>query len=89
MGFSNGTDHITSAGWVTPVVDPEQFGIQGNQSAEAQAFVLDMQAAWQDWLNAGSKGPVSGAMREAIGWYDWWWWYGWIIILDVGRGLWV
>lgn len=63
---SNATAHITSAGWLTPVVDPDQFGVQGNQSAEGQAFVLEMQAAWRDWVAAGSKG-ANGAMKAGRG----------------------
>src|SRR6202034_4376233 len=68
---SNGTQHITSKGLLTPVADPDSPTLQGNQSAEGQAFVLDMQAAWQDWVNAGSLGPISNVARawSLPGWW--------------------
>lgn len=58
---SSGLVHFTSDGWLTPVVNPENMGTQGTQSPEGQAFVLSMQAAWNDWVADGSKG--SGALR--------------------------
>jgi hypothetical protein len=55
--------HFTSDGWLTPVVNPESYGAQGSESPEGQAFVLEMQAAWQDWEANGAKGANSA--REA------------------------
>ncbi|KAF8837158.1 hypothetical protein BDN67DRAFT_957060 [Paxillus ammoniavirescens] len=51
--------HITSDGWLTPVVDPYAYPYQGQYSPEGQAFVISMQAAWRDWVNDGSKGSSS------------------------------
>jgi hypothetical protein len=67
----NATAHITADGWLTPVVNPHQFGVQGNQSAEGQAFVLEMQAAWRDWVADGSKG-ANGAVGGAGIWAGKW-----------------
>lgn len=53
--------HFDSNGWLTPVVDPYNFGTQGSQSPEGQAFVILMQYAWTDWVNDGSKGANNGA----------------------------
>ncbi|KAG6810557.1 hypothetical protein H0H92_011342 [Tricholoma furcatifolium] len=49
-------EHFDVNGWLTPVVDPYSYGLQGSQSPEGQAFVVDMQSAWRDWVQAGSKG---------------------------------
>ncbi|KAG9082940.1 hypothetical protein FRC07_014062, partial [Ceratobasidium sp. 392] len=61
------TQHINSAGWLNPVADPHSFHDQGQQSPEAQAFVLQMHAAWNDWVQDGSKG-ANAAGRLKIGW---------------------
>ncbi|CEQ40803.1 SPOSA6832_02447, partial [Sporobolomyces salmonicolor] len=42
----------TSTGWVSPVVNPLDFSEQGSDSPESEAFVLLLQAAWQDWRAA-------------------------------------
>lgn len=47
--------HFTSDGFLTPVVDPDSYGMEGNQSAEGQAFVVEMQSAWRDWVAAEWK----------------------------------
>ncbi|KIJ06485.1 hypothetical protein PAXINDRAFT_182676 [Paxillus involutus ATCC 200175] len=60
--------HITSDGWLTPVVDPYAYPYQGQYSPEGQAFVISMQAAWRDWVNDGSKGSSSRrGMSHAMG----------------------
>jgi hypothetical protein len=69
---SMGTQHITPDGWLTPVVDPLQFDIEGSMSPEGQAFVLEMEAAWRDWVAAGPKvsgaqGLVAGTHRMEVG----------------------
>lgn len=51
--------HLTSDGWLTPVVNPHAYGERGNKSAEAQAFVLQLYAAHRDWVLNGSKGHNS------------------------------
>ncbi|KAF7294922.1 hypothetical protein MIND_01030300 [Mycena indigotica] len=48
--------HFTSDGWLTPVVNPHQFGIQGQESAEGQAFAVMFQAAYNDWNAIGAPG---------------------------------
>ncbi|KAG2148973.1 Six-hairpin glycosidase-like protein [Suillus clintonianus] len=51
--------HLTSEGWLTPVVNPYAYGAQGSDSPEGQAFILEMQAAWRDWVADGAKGANS------------------------------
>lgn len=48
--------HFDSNGWLMPVVDPYNVGVQGSKSPEGQAFVIMMQAAWSDWAKNGSMG---------------------------------
>ncbi|KAG6848236.1 hypothetical protein H0H93_002035 [Arthromyces matolae] len=65
-------EHFDENGWLTPVVNPNSYGLEGTQSPEGQAFVIDMQSAWRDWVAAGSKG-ANGAIRirgeiEIWGW---------------------
>lgn len=48
--------HFTYAGWLTPVVNPDSFGDEGSESPEGQAFVVQMFAAWRDWVDNGSVG---------------------------------
>lgn len=38
--------HFMARGVLTPVVDPDNFTVQGAASPEGQAFVLEMQGAW-------------------------------------------
>ncbi|KAA1476436.1 hypothetical protein DENSPDRAFT_511437 [Dentipellis sp. KUC8613] len=68
----NGAAHFTEDGWLQPVVNPDSYGAQGQHSPESEAFVLQMQAAYQDWVAAGSKG-ANGAPRAAggVGWAGW------------------
>jgi hypothetical protein len=63
--------HFTSEGWLKPVVNPYAFPHQGSNSPEGQAFVVEMQAAWRDWVADGSKGEngaISGRMGVAGRW---------------------
>ncbi|KAI5123008.1 hypothetical protein M0805_007630 [Coniferiporia weirii] len=48
--------HFSVDGWLTPVVNPDSFGDQGSQSPEGQAFVIEMYAAWRDWVQNGAVG---------------------------------
>ncbi|KAF8501212.1 Six-hairpin glycosidase-like protein [Gautieria morchelliformis] len=52
-------------GWLTPVVNPEDWSSSGSESPEGQAFVVEMQSAWQDWVAAGSPGANSAKMVAA------------------------
>ncbi|KAF8635336.1 hypothetical protein AX15_000455 [Amanita polypyramis BW_CC] len=65
------TNHFTPEGYLRPVVDPHSYGVEGNVSAEGQAFIIELQSAWRDWLADGAKGAnaavsVSVAIRSAI-----------------------
>ncbi|KAF9650429.1 hypothetical protein BDM02DRAFT_1433658 [Thelephora ganbajun] len=68
-GPSNGTFvsmvHFDADGWLSPVVNPWLFGESGSKSPEAQAFVLMMQAGYQDWAQAGYSGANAG-VRSAV-----------------------
>lgn len=48
--------------WLTPVVNPHSFGDEGSKSPEGQAFVVEMYAAWRDWVENGSEG-ANGSIR--------------------------
>jgi predicted alpha/beta hydrolase len=37
------------------VVNPASYGLQGQNSSEGQAFMVEMQSAWRDWMNAKSR----------------------------------
>lgn len=47
---------LTSDGWLTPVVNPDDFGYQGSESPKGQVFVLLMNAAYRDWVSNGAEG---------------------------------
>ncbi|KAL5522252.1 hypothetical protein ACEPAF_2109 [Sanghuangporus sanghuang] len=57
--------HFDAQGWLTPVVNPHSFSQEGEKSAEAQAFVVMMYAAWRDWEQEGAVG--ANAARRARG----------------------
>jgi len=59
-------EHFTSDMWLTPVVDPYDYPVEGSQSPESEAFVIEMQAAWKDWVHLGSRGANS-AMGVRVG----------------------
>ncbi|KAJ7172464.1 Six-hairpin glycosidase-like protein [Mycena filopes] len=63
-------EHFTSDGWLTPVVNPHQFGVQGNDSPEGEAFVVSLQAAYNEWVAGGSVGANAGrrTASSAAGW---------------------
>ncbi|KAG7443858.1 Six-hairpin glycosidase [Guyanagaster necrorhizus] len=61
---TSGYKHFTSDGWLTPVVNPHSYGLEGSESAEAQAFVLLMQSAYEEWVADGSQG--SGALQLRV-----------------------
>ncbi|KIM37396.1 hypothetical protein M413DRAFT_30868 [Hebeloma cylindrosporum] len=50
MASFDGYQHLTTDGWLTPVVNPHSYRQEGNQSAEAQAFVVQLHAAYRDWV---------------------------------------
>ena len=49
-------NHFTPDGYLRPVVNPNSFSVQGNVSAEGQAFIIELQSAWRDWVLDGAKG---------------------------------
>ncbi|PIL32528.1 hypothetical protein GSI_05231 [Ganoderma sinense ZZ0214-1] len=57
--------HFTTDGWLQPVVNPLNVGVQGEHSPEGQAFVVEMYAAWRDWAALGSPGS-NGAAGQAM-----------------------
>jgi hypothetical protein len=65
-----GLKHFSSQGWLTPVVNPHSYGVQGAESPEAQAFVVQMHAAWRDWVADGSKGANAAVKTrgEVMSW---------------------
>jgi len=62
--------HFTSDGWLTPVVNPDQFGVQGQHSPESEAFTLELQAAYIEWVAGGS---LSGSVRIEAAAAAWAW----------------
>lgn len=61
--------HFTADGWLLPVVNPLSYGQEGSESPEAQAFVIEMHAAWKDWVAAGSKGAnAAGIVQPCTMW---------------------
>jgi len=82
--------HITTEGWLTPVVDPDSFNHQGSQSPEAQAFALQLHSAWRDWVGDGARGANAGtsirpnAMRMGNDYWMWLLYGGWIFFAGSG-----
>ncbi|KAF8212225.1 Six-hairpin glycosidase-like protein [Mycena galopus ATCC 62051] len=64
--------HFTSDGWLTPVVNPHEYGVEGSDSPEGEAFVLELQAAYNEWVAEGSPGK-NAASRTASGAAGWAW----------------
>ncbi|KAL5521055.1 hypothetical protein ACEPAG_8977 [Sanghuangporus baumii] len=58
--------HFTSDGFLTPVVNPNNFVLEGEKSPEGQAFVIQMWAAWKDWVAHGAPG-VDGEQHGGYG----------------------
>jgi hypothetical protein len=77
----DGYNHLTSDGWLTPVVDPDLYGQQGQNSPESEAFMVEMQSAWRDWVRAGSKGA---ACSIRLGPEVLWVWAGVNVLVMVG-----
>ncbi|KAJ7343474.1 Six-hairpin glycosidase-like protein [Mycena albidolilacea] len=71
--------HFTDDGWLTPVVNPHQFGVQGQNSPEGQAFVLELQAAYNEWVASGSPG-ANAAGRTASAVVGWAWVAGCVVV---------
>ncbi|KAH9924009.1 Six-hairpin glycosidase-like protein [Fomitopsis serialis] len=57
-----GLSHFSPQMWLTPVVDPYNWAAQGGSSPEGQAFVVELDAAWRDWVQVGAPG-VNAAVR--------------------------
>ncbi|KAH7337506.1 Six-hairpin glycosidase-like protein [Rhizoctonia solani] len=67
---TNPNARITPNGWLTPVVNPHSFREEGSDSAEGQAFVLQMHAAWAEWVEDGRKGANAAVKTSvSVGWF--------------------
>ena len=53
--FAATAAHFSSDGWLTPVVNPDAYGVQGANSPEGEAFVLQLHSAWRDWVADGAE----------------------------------
>ncbi|KDR71838.1 hypothetical protein GALMADRAFT_74638 [Galerina marginata CBS 339.88] len=62
-----GYQHLTEVGWLTPVVNPHEYGVQGNESAEGQAFVVQLHAVYREWVENGSKGQNAALSMKRPG----------------------
>ncbi|KAI0740138.1 Six-hairpin glycosidase-like protein [Earliella scabrosa] len=62
---SGGLAHFTDDMWLTPVVNPLEIGNRGSESPEGQAFVIEMYAAWRDWVALGAPGANAAVMLRA------------------------
>ncbi|KAJ7273725.1 Six-hairpin glycosidase-like protein [Mycena haematopus] len=71
--------HFTDDGWLTPVVNPHQFGVEGSDSPEGEAFVLELQAAYNEWVAVGSPGK-NAARRTASATAGWVWAAGCVVV---------
>lgn len=54
-------EHFTSDWWLTPVVLPYDFKQEGKHSPESQAFVLEMEVARREWVQANKRGTTRKA----------------------------
>ena len=61
------TPHFTTAGWLSPVVDPLKISFEGSQSPEGQAFALMLHAAWRDWNAVGSASRSHSPSATSFG----------------------
>ncbi|EMD35968.1 hypothetical protein CERSUDRAFT_115919 [Gelatoporia subvermispora B] len=59
--------HFDGAMWLTPVPNPDAWSEAGQHSPEGQAFVLEMYAAWRDWVAAGAPGANTAFALRAGG----------------------
>ncbi|KIO30561.1 hypothetical protein M407DRAFT_20449 [Tulasnella calospora MUT 4182] len=62
---NNGTVHFDGEGWLQPVVNPNSFHEIGAESPEGQAFVLQMDNNWKEWVSQGSKSAALGRVDLA------------------------
>ena len=54
------SEKVNSTGYLTQVVDPNDFTQQGSQSPEGQSFVVLAYAAYDEWDKMGRPGEVQG-----------------------------
>ncbi|CAE6402074.1 unnamed protein product [Rhizoctonia solani] len=80
----NPNARVTPDGWLTPVVNPHSFREEGQESAEGQAFVLQMHAAWADWVMDGRQGANSA--KRTCGGVGWWVGLG-VLVGVLGAGM--
>ena len=76
----DGYNHLTSDGWLTPVVNPDSYGEQGQDSPESEAFMVEMQSAWRDWVKATKGAACSIRLGPEVLWV----WAGMNMLMVVG-----
>ncbi|KZT00107.1 Six-hairpin glycosidase [Laetiporus sulphureus 93-53] len=59
--------HFSPEMWLAPVVDPYNWNVQGGSSPEGQAFVVEMYAAWRDWVDAGAPDDDADTVDKESG----------------------
>jgi hypothetical protein len=57
--------HIDGDGWLSPVVDPNNFPKEGSHSAEGQAFVVSMYAGYREWWDAKKLVAEESGIKES------------------------
>jgi hypothetical protein len=63
------------------VVNPDSYGEQGYNSPESEAFMVEMESAWRDWVKAGSHGSACSIRLKAE---VMWVWAGVNMLMVVG-----
>ena len=53
------------------MVNPDSYAAQGYNSPESEAFMLEMQSAWRDWVNSGSHGGACSIRLKAEVMWAW------------------
>ena len=51
--------------WFTLVVNRLNIGSRGSESSKGQAFVIEMSAAWHDWVAVGAPGANAAVALRA------------------------
>ena len=65
------------------MVNPGNYVVQGQNSPESEAFMVEMLSAWRDWVNAGSSSHGS-ACSIRLGSKVLWAWAGVNMLIVVG-----
>jgi hypothetical protein len=73
LNFANGTlslvhNNLSPDGWVLNTVNPYTFNVPSGpdeHSPESQAFVLLLQAAWNDWISSATTRGLGEVVESA------------------------